>query len=80
MEKTEKFNFEESVARIEEIVKQLEKGSAPLDVSLELFEEGARLIKNCGKALDAAEQKVVRLSKGEDGIPRETPFDGEEDA
>ncbi|MDR0862662.1 MAG: exodeoxyribonuclease VII small subunit [Oscillospiraceae bacterium] len=69
--------FEEAVARIDEIVKALERGDAPLDKSLALFEEGARLIKSCGKLLDDAEQKVLRLSKGEDGMPVETPFDAE---
>lgn len=69
--------FEESIARIEEIVRLLERGDAPLDESLTLFEEGTKLIKSCGKMLDAAEQKVVRLQKGEDGMPVETPFVGE---
>ena len=81
MEKTkkaEKISFEQSVSRIDEIVKVLERGDAPLDESLTLFEEGARLIKSCGKMLDEAEQKVVRLQKGEDGAPREIIFDAEE--
>jgi exodeoxyribonuclease VII small subunit len=77
MEKTKKPSFESSMARIEEIVKTLEKGSAPLDESLALFEEGAKLIRTCGALLDAAEQKVTRLSKGADGEPVESPFDGE---
>ena len=76
--KVDKISFEQSVARIDEIVKALERGDAPLDESLTLFEEGARLIKTCGKMLDEAEQKVVRLQKGEDGAPREIIFDAEE--
>lgn len=70
----EKISFEASIARIEEIVKLLEKGDAPLDQSLTLFEEGTKLIKDCGKLLDKAEQKVVRLQKGEDGAPQELEF------
>ena len=58
-----KLTFEESANRIEEIVKLLERGDAPLDKSLELFEEGAKLIKACGKMLDEAEQTVLRLQK-----------------
>ena len=69
--------FEEASARIEEIVKLLERGDAPLDKSLAMFEEGAKLIKFCGKMLDEAEQKVVRLQKGADGKPEESVFDGE---
>ena len=69
--------FEQAAARIDEIVRLLEKGDAPLDKSLALFEEGARLIKTCGKMLDEAEQVVVRLQKGEDGEPKEVVFDEE---
>ena len=76
MEKTKKPTFEQSAARIDGIVRLLEKGDAPLDQSLALFEEGAKLIKNCGKMLDEAEQKVVRLQKGADGSPEEREFDG----
>jgi exodeoxyribonuclease VII small subunit len=79
MEKSKKPSFETSMARIEEIVKTLEKGTAPLDESLALFEEGAKLIRACGALLDAAEQRVTRLSKGADGEPVETVFDGGEE-
>jgi len=64
-----KKTFEESAARIEEIVKLLERGDAPLDKSLALFEEGAKLIKICGKMLDEAEQTVVRLQKDNNEEP-----------
>ena len=68
-------SFEQSLARLEEIVKLLEKGDAPLSESLSLFEEGAGLIKSCGALLDEAEQKVVQLRRGEDGAPEELPFE-----
>lgn len=68
-------NFEQSLARLEEIVKLLERGDAPLAESLGLFEEGAGLIKACGELLDKAEQKVVQLRKGADGSPEELPFE-----
>ena len=67
-------SFEQSLARLEEIVRLLEKGDAPLAESLGLFEEGAGLIRSCGKLLDEAEQKVVQLRKSEDGSPEELPF------
>lgn len=60
-----KMTFEESAGRIEEIVRLLERGDAPLDKSLALFEEGAKLIKTCGKMLDEAEQTVMSLQKDE---------------
>ena len=42
---TEKLTFEAAIARLEEIVRALESGSAPLDESLALFEEGVGLVK-----------------------------------
>lgn len=71
----EKMSFEESVKRLDEIVKQLERGDAPLSESLKLFEEGTALISNCDTLLSEAEQKVVKLRKGQDGEPEELPFD-----
>ena len=71
---TEK-TFEQSLARLEEIVRLLEKGDAPLAESLGLFEEGAGLVKACAQQLDEAEQKVVKLRKSADGSPEELPFE-----
>ena len=62
-----KFSFESSVKRIEEIVNALEKGDVELEKSLELFQEGAGLIKSCSKALDDAEQKLQLLVKDDEG-------------
>ena len=75
MENISELTFEQAVARIEEIVKLLERGDAPLDKSLALFEEGARLIKSSSKMLDDAEQIVVRLQKDADNEMEEIPFD-----
>lgn len=60
--------FEEAMARLEEIVRYLEGGNAPLDKSLELFEEGVALVKLCNSKLDSAEQKVRFLTSGGDEI------------
>ena len=54
----DKMSFEDSVKRLDEIVKLLERGDAPLSESL----------------LNEAEQKVVKLRKGQDGEPEELPF------
>ena len=67
--------FEEKLERLDQIVKMLEKGDAPLAESLGLFEEGTGLIRDCSKQLDEAEQKVVKLRKGPDGAPAEEPFE-----
>lgn len=68
-------SFEASIKRLDEIVKLLEKGDALLSESLKLFEEGTELIGNCDKLLNEAEQKVVKLRKGQDGEPEELPFE-----
>ena len=73
-----KVTFEQAMARLEEIVKQLEQGDAPLEYELALFEEGTRLMKKCTTQLDKAEQKVSLLIAGEDGQPQERPFAREE--
>ena len=71
----QKLSFEQSLKRLEEIVKQLEQGNVSLEESLQLFEEGTALAGACSTALDAAEQKVVRLMKGPDGNPVEMEFE-----
>ncbi|MBQ3090244.1 MAG: exodeoxyribonuclease VII small subunit [Oscillospiraceae bacterium] len=73
-----KLSFEESMQRLEVIVSQLERGEAPLEQSVALFEEGTKLIAGCSKLLDTAEQKVYKLSKGADGQPVSQPFESEE--
>lgn len=70
--------FEEKMARLEMIVAKLEKGDAQLSDSLQLFEEGTRLVASCRAELDKAEQQVVQLMKGADGAPVEMDFAGEE--
>ena len=73
----EKFSFEQSISRLDEIVRHLEKGDLPLSQSLSLFEEGTSLLNECSRMLDEAEQKVVMLKKGPDRVPVELDFDGE---
>ena len=63
----ESYTFEAAIARLEEIVKLLEGGNAPLDESLALFEEGVSLVKLCNSQLDSAEQKVRLVTSLPDG-------------
>ena len=71
-DKIETMTFEAAMARLEEIVRTLESGNAPLDVSLGLFEEGVALVKLCNSKLDTAEQKVKILTDAGDGTLIET--------
>lgn len=75
----EKKTFEQSLERLEVIVRSLERGEAPLEESLKLFQEGAGLIAECQKQLDEAEQVVRKLKKTPTGEPEELPFDVEAD-
>ena len=72
---SDKLSFEQSITRLDEIVKLREKGDTPLSDSLKLFEEGTALISNCDAMLNEAEQMVVKLKKGPDGEPIELPFE-----
>ena len=72
-----KLSFEDAMQRLDGIVRRLEKGDVALEESLVLFEEGSRLLAQCSKQLDAAEQRVVMLKKGSDGAPVELPFESE---
>lgn len=68
MAKNEKLTFESAAQRLEEIVRMLENGKAPLDESLKLYEEGISLVRFCNDALDGAEKRIKILaadSKGE---------------
>ena len=70
-----KLSFEQALKRLDEIVKQMEQGNVSLEESLKLFEEGTCLAADCGRQLDEAELKVVRLMKGSDGSPVELEFE-----
>lgn len=69
-----KLTFEEAMGRLEEIVAQLERGDHPLEASLSLYEEGAKLMKQCAAMLDKAEQKVLKLRADANGELVAEPF------
>ena len=71
--KSEK-SFEDALARLGEIVTALEDGTAPLDRSLALYEEGISLVRLCTEKLDAAEQQIKVLTRAENGDIVERDF------
>ena len=73
-----KLTFEQAMARLEEIVSILETGEQPLEQSLALYEEGAKLMKTCTTLLDKAEQTVMKLRIDENGALAEAPFEAKE--
>lgn len=58
-----KISFEESMARLQEIVQKLETGEESLESSMKLFEEGAKITASCYQTLNDAEQKVAEFTK-----------------
>ena len=75
-EPTSDLSFEEALKRLEEIVRTLERGEAPLDQSIELYQEGDRLKRHCEARLKAAQARIEQIAFGSDGKPTGTkPFD-----
>lgn len=62
-------SFEESMARLEQIVRTMEQGNAPLEESLKLFQEGTKLVQQCGSLLDHAQMEIQKVLVGADGNP-----------
>lgn len=54
-------DFETSLSRLEQIVKQLDQGQITLEKSLEVYEEGIRLLRRCNSLLDAAQRRIEIL-------------------
>jgi len=61
--------FEASLEALEQIVRQLENGDLPLDKSLELFEQGIRLSRECQDRLSQAERRIEILLRDNQGRP-----------
>jgi exodeoxyribonuclease VII small subunit len=72
--------FEQSLARLEEIVRRLESASLSLDDAMKLFEEGVALSRDCQQQLDQAEGKVEILLKKAGGEIVAQPFATKGDA
>ncbi len=77
MAKKENLTFEIAVARLDEIVKLLERGNTSLDDSLKLYEEGVGLVRFCNGELQNAEKKIKMLVTDENGELIEVDFSEE---
>lgn len=60
---TKETTFEEAYKRLEEILEKINVGQVSLEESITLYEEADKLINNCSKKIDAAEQKITTLMK-----------------
>jgi len=70
-----KQTFEGAMAKLEQIVEELESGELPLEKTIKKFEEGIRLSSYCSTILDETENRISLLLKDADGRLTEQPFD-----
>ena len=68
-------SFEQNMARLEQIVRAMERGDVALEESLKLFQEGTELVRSCSKLLDDAQLKVKKIMTAPDGSPVEEEFE-----
>ena len=78
MEEKNTMNFEEAMKGLEQIAGELEKGNLNLDESVNKFEEGMKLSKQCSELLENAEKRITILLKDEDEIKEENFIQEEE--
>jgi exodeoxyribonuclease VII small subunit len=68
----DQLSFEAALAELEQIVRSLELGTAPLDTSIELYQRGDRLKRHCEARLKSAQERIEQISLGPDGQPAGT--------
>ena len=71
--------FESSLEELERIVRELEQGELPLEKSLELFEQGVKLSRECQDRLNQAERRIEVLMRDNQGRPTVKSFEAETD-
>ena len=57
----ENLSFEESLAKLEEIVNKLENGDVPLDDAIDEFTKAMQLVKVCNTKLNNAEEAIAKI-------------------
>ncbi len=71
-------SFEKALGELEEIVRALESGKAPLEESIASYEPGIALKLHCEKKLAEARLKIEKITLSPDGTPRAEAFDPKE--
>jgi exodeoxyribonuclease VII small subunit len=67
--------YDALVARLEQVVGELETGNLPLEASIEKFAEGVRLAREATRKLDEAERRVEILVRNADGSEEGAPLE-----
>ena len=63
-----KEKFEDALEKLENIVRDMERGEMPLDSALKSFEEGIRLIRFCSAKLEDTQRRVEQLLEKENSL------------
>jgi exodeoxyribonuclease VII small subunit len=69
--------FEEALERLEKLAAAMESGRLGLEKTVEAYEAGQKLIKQCTAKLNEVERRIEILVKGSDGSVRAEPFESE---
>ncbi|MCH7943515.1 MAG: exodeoxyribonuclease VII small subunit [Proteobacteria bacterium] len=72
-----KLSFEEALAKLEKIVRQLEDGQGKLDDAIKSYERGALLKRHCEDKLKQAQAKIDRIVEAADGAIGTEPLESE---
>lgn len=72
-----KLTFEEAMAELEKLVRQLEDGRAKLDDAIGAYERGALLKRHCEAKLREAEARIEKITVSESGAVQTTPFNAQ---
>ena len=69
--------FEQAMAKLEAIVRDVEEGKIGLQESIKRYEQGMGLLKRCRKILSEAEMKIQKLQESPEGEIQPEPFQQE---
>ena len=75
MSEVKEEKFEDKLKKLEELVSSLDKDDLSLDESIEIFEKGIKLSKECSEKLENAEKKINILLSDENGNLKEEKFE-----
>ncbi len=70
-EEVQNMTFEQSIASLESLVKELENGGIDLDKSIEIYEKAVILRNHCRKILDDSERRIEKIMETADGFKTE---------
>ncbi len=72
---TSEASIESSLARLEEIVGEIERTPPPLETLIDRYEEGMKLLAVCREKLDAAEKRIEIITRNSRGETALEPFE-----